>query len=144
MFNKEWKQSYLNRNDFLEDDKKTIELSFKDSELIENKFNIDLSRFNIPQVKELLNYTDNKYTKIYCDYCCWCLRESYTVYINPYDIFLEDKEEWWDRINVLSHRKGLIEMQEVYTFKIETGTKIYCEGQKHAYKLDEELKYISE
>lgn len=93
MFNKEWKQSYLNRNDFLEDDKKTIELSFKDSELIENKFNIDLSRFNIPQVKELLNYTDNKYTKIYYDYCCWCLRESYTVYINPYDIFLEDKEE---------------------------------------------------
>lgn len=34
-------------------------------------------------------------------------------------------------------------MEKVYGFKIETGTKIYCEGQKHAYKLDEGLKKLN-
>jgi hypothetical protein len=33
-------------------------------------------------------------------------------------------------------------MQEVYATKIENGSKIYCEGQKHAYKLEENLNKI--
>jgi hypothetical protein len=32
---------------------------------------------------------------------------------------------------------------KVYAFKIETGTKIYCEGQKHAYKLEEGLNKLN-
>lgn len=34
-------------------------------------------------------------------------------------------------------------MAKVYAFKIETGTKIYCEGQKHAYKLEEGLNKLN-
>lgn len=34
-------------------------------------------------------------------------------------------------------------MEKVYTFRIETGTKIYCEGQKHAYKLEEGLNKLN-
>ena len=33
-------------------------------------------------------------------------------------------------------------MEKVNSFRIETGTKIYCEGQKHAYKLEEGLKKV--
>jgi hypothetical protein len=34
-------------------------------------------------------------------------------------------------------------MEEVYATKIESGSKVYCEGQKHAYKLKEKLKKLN-
>ena len=34
-------------------------------------------------------------------------------------------------------------MEKVNSFRIETGTKIYCEGQKHAYKLEEGLNKLN-
>ena len=34
-------------------------------------------------------------------------------------------------------------MEKVFSFKMKSGTKIYCEGQKHAYKLEEELNKLN-
>jgi DNA polymerase III alpha subunit len=34
-------------------------------------------------------------------------------------------------------------MGDVYTVKVEVGSKIYCEGQAHAYKLEEKLHKLN-
>lgn len=93
MYNQEWKNFYLSRNNFSDLEKESIKVAFIKAKQFEEHYNNDLCKFNMNEVKNLLESTENKFNQLYYDYCNWCMQEVYvSYYINPYKMFIEDDE----------------------------------------------------